>query len=93
MYLIYILADRRVGAHSGAQEAPIRTFIENGNLSLTRKFGFDVSVLPSSRTLVQTLRAGIKTQWVMVLGKGVSDMYVAFLFGGNQRSCSSKNIG
>ena len=64
MYLIYILADRRVGAHSGAQEAPIRTFIENGNLSLTRKFGFDVSVPPSSQTLVQTLRTGIKTQWV-----------------------------
>ena len=28
----------------------------------TRKFGFDVSVSPSSRTLVQTLGAVIKTQ-------------------------------
>ena len=62
MYLIYILADRRVGAHSGAQEAPIRTFIENGNLSLTRKLCYDVSVPQSFRTLVQALGAGIKTQ-------------------------------
>ena len=34
MYLIYILADRSVGARSGAPEAPIRTFIVNGNLSI-----------------------------------------------------------
>ena len=54
MYLIYILADRSVGARSGAPEAPIRTFIVNGNLSIPHNFR---------------------------LGKGVSDMYVAFLFG------------
>ena len=33
VYLIYILAERSVGARSGAPEAPVRTFIEHGNLS------------------------------------------------------------
>ena len=72
-YLIYILADRVVGA----QRSP--------------------SVRPSSRTPVQTLGAGIKTQWVSE-GSLRHVRCVPFWrkingFRGNQRSCSSKNIG
>ena len=61
----------------------------------TRKFGFDFSVPPSSRTPVQTLGAGKKTQYREGSLRRVR--CVPFRrkingFRGNRRSCSSENI-
>ena len=65
MYLIYILAERSVGARSGAPEAPVRTFIEDGNLSIPENLVLTSTYPRASEhpyTPVQTLVAGIKAQ-------------------------------
>ena len=64
MYLIYTLAE----PHTYRKWEPIDT----------GKFGFDVSVRPSSRPPVQTLGVGVKK--LSRLRKGVPDIYVAFRF-------------
>ena len=77
MYLIYILADRRVGARSGAQEAPIRTFIENGNLSIPENLVLTSAYPQAPEHPYRLSEQGKK----LSTGKGVSDVYVAFLLG------------